>query len=97
LLLFCLCTPTIKYFKNNNNNNNNNNNKLKNLQKNPLKETKKIKKNQIRSLRFFCRFLNFEFLFCFFIFVNLREGEKNLKKQIQKKKKKANTSGQTDG
>jgi uncharacterized protein YktB (UPF0637 family) len=33
------------------------------------------------------------FLFCFFIFVNLREGEKNPKKQIQKKKinKEANT------
>jgi hypothetical protein len=30
----------------------------------------------------------FYFLFCLFIFVNLREGEKNLKKQIQKKKKK---------
>jgi len=26
------------------------------------------------------------FLFCFFIFVNLREGEKNPKKQIQTKK-----------
>jgi uncharacterized protein YktB (UPF0637 family) len=30
------------------------------------------------------------FLFCFFIFVNLREGEKNPKKQIQKKDKKRN-------
>ncbi len=40
---------------------------------------KKIKKKQIRSLISY-------FLFCFFIFVNLREGEKNRKKQIQKKK-----------
>ncbi len=40
-------------------------------------------------------FLNFYFLFCFFIFVNLREGDTNLTKKIQKKK--ANTSGQTDG
>jgi hypothetical protein len=54
---------------------------------------KKIKKKQIRSLRFFCPFFIFYFLFCFFIFVNLREGEKNPKKQIQKKKikKEANT------
>jgi hypothetical protein len=37
--------------------------------------------------------------FCFFMFVNLRDGEKNPKKQIPKKedKKKAKTSGQTDG
>ncbi len=35
------------------------------------------------SLRFFCRFFIFYFLLCFFIFVNLREGEKNPKKQIQ--------------
>ncbi len=38
----------------------------------------------------------FYFLFCFFIFVNLREGEKNPKKQIQKKKikREANTQPQ---
>jgi hypothetical protein len=47
---------------------------------------KKIKKKQIRSLRFFCRFLFFIFYFVF-SFV-LREGEKNPKKQIQKKKKR---------
>ncbi len=34
------------------------------------------------------RFFIFYFLFCFFIFVNLREGEKNPTKKIQKKKKK---------
>jgi quinol-cytochrome oxidoreductase complex cytochrome b subunit len=33
-------------------------------------------------------FFIFYFLFCFFIFVNLREGEKNPTKKIQKKKKK---------
>jgi flagellar basal body-associated protein FliL len=43
---------------------------------------------QIRSLRIFCRFLIFYFLFCFFIFVNLREGEKNPTKKIQEKEKK---------
>jgi hypothetical protein len=31
--------------------------------------------------------INF-YIFCFFIFVNLREGEKNPTKKIQKKKKK---------
>ncbi len=40
--------------------------------------------------------INF-YIFCFFIFVNLREGEKNPTKKIPKKKKKANTSGRTDG
>ncbi len=54
---------------------------------------KKWKKKQIHSLRFFCPFYILYFIFCFFIFVNLREGEKNPKKQIQKKKdkKEANT------
>jgi hypothetical protein len=37
--------------------------------------------------------INF-YIFCFFIFVNLREGEKNPTKKIQKKKE-ANTSGRT--
>ncbi len=59
----------------------------------------KLKKKQICSLRFFCQFLMFSFFFCFFIFVNLRDGEKNPKKQIKKKKikKEANTSRRTDG
>ncbi len=48
---------------------------------------KRLKKKQIRSLRFFCPFLIFYFLFCFFIFVNLREGEKNTKKKNPKKKR----------
>jgi hypothetical protein len=45
------------------------------------KTNPKKKKKQIRSLRFFCRFLIFYFLFCFFIFVNLIEGEKKTKKE----------------
>jgi hypothetical protein len=41
--------------------------------------------------------INF-YIFCFFIFVNLREGEKNPTKKIQKKKKRSKyvrTDGRT--
>jgi hypothetical protein len=44
------------------------------------------KRSKYVALDFFCPFFIFYFLLCFFIFVNLREGEKNLKKQIQKNK-----------
>jgi hypothetical protein len=37
------------------------------------------------------------YIFCFFIFVNLRKGEKNSTNKIQKKTKEANTSGWMDG
>ncbi len=56
---------------------------------------KKKKKNRSKyvALDFSAHFYFFLKKICFFIFVNLREGEKNSKKQIQKKKikKEANT------
>jgi hypothetical protein len=55
-----------------------------------FRKKKSKKKDKKRSkyvaLDFSAHFLFFIFLFCFFIFVNLREGEKNPKKEIQKKK-----------
>jgi hypothetical protein len=50
-------------------------------------QTSSKKKDKKRS-KYVALDFSAHFLFCFFIFLNLREGEKNSKKQIQKNNNK---------